>query len=579
MINTDNFLSRVRFAFPAEAAAQIEKALRYATDAHGAQRRDSGEPYIVHPVQVAEILLDLGMDADTICAALLHDTIEDTPTTREDIERNFNKTVAELVTGVTKLDKIVFKSKAQEQAENFRKMFFAMTKDIRVLIIKLADRLHNMRTLAALSWERQKAMAEETLGLYAPLASYIGLSFLKCELEDLCLKALHPFVYDNLVAEINEKRAERQNKVDRFIAEIAGLLDELGVKGEISGRQKHLYSIYRKMVEKNKSLNEIYDLTAIRVIADTVDHCYALIGKIHSVWRPIPGRIKDYIAVPKSNRYQSLHTTVMTGAGTPFEIQIRTQDMHRVAEYGIAAHWKYKEKRGAGDTDLDEKLKWLRRAADESGDLSDPEEFLRGFKIDLYGGQIFTFTPKGDVVILPKGSCPIDFAYKIHEAVGHKCAGAKVNGRIVSLDTKLATGDYVEILVNQNGKGPKRDWLNMAVTASAKAKIRAFFKREEGKAVKAPVSPIKRGGSPPDAPPKPVSTFIITAADSKGLLARVASVIGEDLKLSIKSIAAIEKSRQATITAGLEMRRGTDADVVIQKLKQIKGVKTVYIRR
>ena len=581
---TENFIAKIKFAFAGDAAEKILRALKFASEAHGGQRRESGEPYLVHPLHVADILFDLGMDADTLCAALLHDTLEDTKTKLADVEKNFGAEVAELVQGVTKLDKIVFKSKAQEQAENFRKMFFAMSRDIRVLIIKLADRLHNMRTLSALPLERQYANAEETLELYAPLASRLGLSVLKCELDDLSLKALHPVVYESLIEEIGIKGEERRARVDNFIREVNGLLSELGIKGEILGRQKHLYSIYRKMAEKNKSLNEIYDLTAVRIVVDTVDQCYALFGKIHSVWRPIPGRIKDYIAVPKSNNYQSLHTTVIAGGGAPFEVQIRTQEMHRIAEYGVAAHWKYKERRGASDTDLDERLKWLRGAADENRDATDPEEFLQGFKLDLYGGQIFTFTPKGDVVILTKGACPIDFAYKIHAEVGNKCAGAKVNGRIVSLDTKLATGDRVEILVNNNSKGPKRDWLNLCATSSAKAKIRSYLKKADEQAAAAvkTANPLKAANPRAAADPsaiKPITTFIISASDSKGLLARVTSVIGEDLKLSIKTIAAVEKSRQATITLGVDMKKGVDPDVVLKKLKQIKGVKTVYIRR
>ena len=566
-------MTKLKFYYPSDYDL-LEKAFQFAETAHKNQRRASGEPYISHPIQVADLLVDLGMDCETIAAALLHDVLEDTPVTSDAMTREFSKNITELVTGVTKLDKIKFSSREQTQAENFRKLFFAMAKDVRVIIIKLADRVHNMRTIAYLPYEKQQVIANETLDIYAPLASRLGLSYLKCELEDLSLKSLHPVVYETLSAEVNMKRAERQAQVDSLIAEIKRLIGEMGIAGEVSGRPKHFFSIYRKMITQNRSFSEIYDLTAIRVIVDTVDQCYEVLGRLHTRWRPIPGRLKDYIAMPKPNNYQSLHTTVMTPYGSPFEIQIRTVEMHRIAEFGIAAHWKYKEKREK-DTDFDSKVSWLRQTLDTQKVLAeDPGEFYKTFQIDLYNNQIFTFTPKGDVIVLPKGATPVDFAYKVHAEVGNKCVGAKINGRMLPLDTKLKTGEYVEILTNKNSKGPKRDWLNFAVSGSAKSRIRAYLRKEDEAAAKQSEAHKQKesGGT------KPRLEVIITAADGKGLLANITGAISS-LKLSIKAINAVEKGRQAVITVDIEMRKGVETDAVIKQLRQIKGIKTVFTNR
>ncbi len=473
-------LARCQLIYTKEHREVIAKVLEYATMKHDGQRRVSGEPYITHPVAVANILLDLGMDYSSICAALLHDTLEDTDATEDDIRSLFGDTITELVLGVTKLKKISFTSKEQEQAENFRRMFFAMAKDIRVLIIKLADRLHNMRTIEALSKERQFALANETLEIYARLASRLGLSYIKCEMEDLCLKVLHPDAYDSLVKEVSLKRAERQEIVDKLCTTLRDMMKEHGIVGEVSGRPKHFYSIYKKMSEKHRTFEQIYDLTAVRIIVESVEACYEVLGLIHSRWKPIPGRFKDYIAVPKPNNYQSLHTTVMTNYGTPFEIQIRTYEMHRIAEFGIAAHWKYKEhaNNSVSSDGSEDRLKWLRGVMDAQGEAADPQELYESLKVDLYEGQVFIFTPKGDVVPLPEGSTPIDFAYSVHSEIGNRCVGAKINNRIVPLETKLETGDYVEIITSNNSKGPSRDWLRVVKTTQARTKIRAWFKKE-----------------------------------------------------------------------------------------------------
>lgn len=472
----DHLHSRYIIMYPEKQVDMLNDALAYAVKMHDGQFRKSGEPYITHPIAVAGLLMDIGLDSATIAAALLHDCIEDTPATGEEITARFGSEVCMLVTAVTKLEKIVFKSKEEEQAENFRRMFFAMAKDIRVILIKLADRLHNMRTISALSPERQTAIAKETLDIYAPLASRLGLSFYKCELDDLCLKTLHPEAYERLVKDVSLKRAERQDLVNHICETLRKTLRELDIKGQVSGRPKHFYSIYKKMVEQNKTFDQIYDLTAVRVIVESVRDCYEVLGVIHTMWKPIPGRFKDYIAVPKPNNYQSLHTTVMTTYGAPFEIQIRTFEMHKIAEYGIAAHWKYKENRTV-DSDLDEKLEWLRGVMEsEKEQTADPEEFYESLKLDLYSGQVFVFTPRGDVIALPEGSTPIDFAYTVHSEVGNKCVGAKINNKIVPLETKLQTGDYVDIITSANSKGPSRDWLRFVKTSAAKSKIRAFFK-------------------------------------------------------------------------------------------------------
>ena len=452
-------------------------AYDFARDAHRNQKRASGEPYFIHPCAVAEILVDLGLDADTVAGALLHDVIEDTPVTEEDVRREFGESVLTLVSGVTKLDKIVFKSQEEEEAENFRKIFIAMAKDIRVIIIKLADRLHNMRSLNFLSKERQQKMARETLDIYAPIAGRLGISQIKCELEDLCLKYLDPAAFEYLVENIHQKLEERNRFVDFVVEEINGILEESNIHGEVFGRPKHFYSIYKKMKDKHKTLDQIYDLTAVRVIVGTVDECYEVFGKIHKKWKPVPGRIKDYIATPKPNLYQSLHTTVVTNFGQPFEIQIRTEEMHRTAEYGIAAHWKYKENRSE-ETSLDQRIAWIREVMELQGGLKDSKEFMDTVKGELYSTELLVFTPQSKVISLPAGATPVDFAYAIHSEVGNRCTGAKVNGKIVPLNTKLETGDVVEIITSPNSKGPSRDWLKFIKSSSARAKIKSFYKKE-----------------------------------------------------------------------------------------------------
>lgn len=454
----------------------LVKAYYYAEKAHENQKRASGEPYFIHPVAVADILIDLGLDAPTIAAALLHDVIEDTPATDEDIRREFGEEVLTLVSGVTKLEKIVFKSHEEEEAENFRKIFIAMAKDIRVIIIKLADRLHNMRSLNFLSKERQQRMAKETLEIYCPIAGRLGISRMKCELDDLCLKYLDPEAFEFLVVNINQKLEERNNFVSRVVSELQQMLAECNIQGEVFGRPKHFYSIYKKMKEKGKTLEQIYDLTAVRIIVSTVSECYEILGKIHERWKPIPGRIKDYIATPKANNYQSLHTTVVAGFGQPFEIQIRTEEMHRTAEYGIAAHWKYKE-HVEGEMSIDQRLSWIREAMEWQGAVKDSQEFLDALKTDLYNDQLLVFTPQGKVITLPLSATPVDFAYAIHSAVGNKCTGAKVNGKIVPLSSTLETGDVVEIITSPSSKGPSRDWLKFVKSSSAKAKIKQFFRK------------------------------------------------------------------------------------------------------
>ncbi len=455
----------------------LVRAYHYAEQAHAGQKRASGEAYFIHPCAVAQILIELGLDAATVAAAFLHDVIEDTPVTEEDIRANFGEEVLELVSGVTKLDKIVFKSREEEEAEDFGKVLVAMAKDIRVIIIKLADRLHNMRSLNFLSKERQVKMAQETLDIYTPLAGRLGISQIKCELEDLCLKYLEPEAYEFLVENIHQKLYERHNFVDFVVKEIKNILDESKIEGEVFGRPKHFYSIYKKMKTQNKSLDQIYDLTAVRVIVGTVDECYEVFGKIHKRWKPIPGRIKDYIATPKANMYQSLHTTVVTNFGQPFEIQIRTFEMHRTAEFGIAAHWKYKEKKSE-ESAFTERLSWIREVLDWEGGLKDSKDFMQSLKTELYSNELLVFTPKGKVISLPKDATPIDFAYAIHSEIGNRCVGARVNSKIVPLNSTLQTGDVVEIITSSNSKGPSWDWLKIVKSSSARAKIKQFFKRE-----------------------------------------------------------------------------------------------------
>lgn len=453
----------------------LDKAYTWAKKAHENQLRESGDSFIVHPLGVASILVDLEMDVDTLSAAILHDVVEDSEVTLEEIKKEFGQGIALLVDGVTKLTRIEFKSKEEQQAESFRKMFMAMAQDIRVIIIKLADRLHNMRTLNFSAPEKQKRMAKETIEIYAPLAHRMGIFKIKWELEDLAFRFLQTDEYYSLAQQIAQKREERENFINEIIKELKEKTLAADINADIDGRPKHLYSIYQKMNTKGKALNEIYDLTAVRIIVDSVKECYGVLGIIHSLWKPIPGRFKDYIAMPKPNMYQSLHTTVLCPKGNPLEIQIRTWEMHKTAEYGVAAHWQYK---GQGKTDkhLDQKRSWFRQFMEWQKEL-DTHEYMESLKIDLFNEEVFVFTPRGDVIDLPYGAVPLDFAYRIHTDVGHRFGGAKVNGSIVQLNYALKTGDIIEIMTKPN-KAPSRDWLKIVKTSHAKSKIRAWFKKE-----------------------------------------------------------------------------------------------------
>lgn len=474
----DELLQKLKKNFSEAEFQELKAAYDFSAAAHEGQKRQTGEPYFIHPCAVVNILVDLGFDdVSTLVAAFLHDVLEDTPVTSDELEQKFGKEVLELVEGVTKLDKIKFVSAEDEQAENLRKMFFAMAKDYRVIIIKLADRLHNMRTLDALKPEKQIKIATQSLKIYAPLAGRLGLSFVKCELEDLAMRYLYPDDYYELVEFIKTKSKERQQFIEKICDELKAKLQELGIEGEVNGRQKHLYGIYKKMLKQGKNIEQIYDISAVRVIVNEVQDCYTVLGAIHTMWMPLPGRFKDYIAMPKPNGYQSLHTTVITKFKETFEIQIRTYEMHRVAEYGIAAHWKYKEGK-TGATKIDDQINWLREVMDTQRESSDSHEFLENIEGNVFTDEVYVFTPKGKVLNLPVGSTTVDFAYAIHSAVGNKCIGAKVNGKIVPLNTVLNTGDIVEILTTNSGKGPSRDWIKFVKTASARTKIRQYFKKE-----------------------------------------------------------------------------------------------------
>ena len=482
----DELIASVKKYHPSTDISMIEKAYKIAYEAHEGQKRKSGEPYIIHPLCVAIILADLELDKETIVAGLLHDVVEDTVMTTEEITKEFGAEVALLVDGVTKLGQLSYSAdKVEVQAENLRKMFLAMAKDIRVILIKLADRLHNMRTLKYMKPEKQKEKARETMDIYAPLAQRLGISKIKVELDDLSLKYLEPEVYYDLVEKIALRKTERQKFVDGIVAEVRAHIEKAGIKAQIDGRVKHFFSIYKKMVNQDKTLDQIYDLFAVRIIVDTVKDCYAALGVIHEMYKPIPGRFKDYIAMPKPNMYQSLHTTLIGPGGRPFEIQIRTFEMHRTAEYGIAAHWKYKEASNNGGTvnvskQEEEKLSWLRQILEWQKDMSDGKEFMSLLKsdLDLFAESVYCFTPAGDVKNLPNGSTPIDFAYSIHSAVGNKMIGARANGKLVNIDYVIQNGDRIEIITSQNSKGPSRDWLKIVKSAQAKNKINQWFRNE-----------------------------------------------------------------------------------------------------
>ena len=480
-ITIDDIINAVKSYNPNANFDLINKAYEVASKAHADQKRASGEKYIIHPLHVAMILTELHIDDVTIAAALLHDVVEDTTYTLDKMKELFGDEVAMLIDGVTKLSRMKYKSKEDQQLETYRKMFLAMAKDIRVIMIKLADRLHNMRTLKYMREEKQKRIDKETLEVYAPLANRLGISNIKWELEDLCLRYLEPETYYDLVDKVQQKREERQGFIDAAVAKIQGELDKIHLEGEIKGRAKHFYSIYRKMKNSHKDISDIFDLLAVRVLVKTIPDCYTVLGIIHAMWKPLPGRFKDYIAVPKPNGYQSLHTTVLTNKGIPLEIQIRTFTMHAVAEYGIAAHWKYKEagnKSIGASSDYDKNLSWLRQMITLQDEFSDPREYFEALKIDIFSDEVFVYTPRGDVINLPKGSNPIDYAYTIHTDIGNHCVGAKVNGKIVPLEYKLQNVDIVSVITNKQNNGPSPDWLNIVVSSQTRTKIRQWFKKQ-----------------------------------------------------------------------------------------------------
>jgi len=478
-IKFESLIDKIKSYNPEADIDIIWRAYAFSQDAHRSQKRYSGQPYLSHPLEVVDILIDLNMDVITIVAGLLHDVVEDTHVNLEEIRNEFGEEVAMLVNGVTKLSKISFKTKEERQAENFRKMFLAIAEDIRVIIIKLADRLNNMRTLRYMPAPKRLIKAKETLDIYVPIANRLGLYRIKWELEDYSLLNLAPRQYNDLAAKVAKSRAEREKYIEFIKNRIAEELQKFGIKATIQGRPKNIYSIYKKMEEQDKDFFQIYDLMAIRIICDSIKDCYAALGLLHSIWKPMPGRFKDYIAMPKSNMYQSLHTTVISAEGEPLEVQIRTVEMHRTSEYGIAAHWKYKEKGDAlKDKKFEERLTWLRQILEWQKELKDPLEFMENLKIDLLQYEVYTFSPKGDVKILPLGSTPVDFAYAIHTEIGHRCVGAKVNNKIVPLDRRLKSGDIVEILTSKTSSGPSKDWMNFVKTSGAKTRIKSWFRKE-----------------------------------------------------------------------------------------------------
>ncbi|MEF9991009.1 MAG: bifunctional (p)ppGpp synthetase/guanosine-3',5'-bis(diphosphate) 3'-pyrophosphohydrolase [Romboutsia sp.] len=472
-------INKIKNYAPNTDVSIIGRAYNFAKCAHEGQYRKSGELYFIHPLAVANLLADMELDIETISAGLLHDVVEDTEYTYENIQKEFGTEIADLVDGVTKLGQIKYQSKEETQAENLRKMFLAMAKDIRVILIKLADRLHNMRTLKYMSPEKARSKAKETLEIYGGIAHRLGISTIKWELEDLALRYIDSEGYYDLVNKVSMKRSQREAYIEKIVSLLIAKFKEVEIPCEVYGRPKHFYSIYSKMHDKHKNFDEIFDLTAIRIIVDTVKDCYAVLGMVHTLWTPIPGRFKDYIAMPKPNLYQSLHTTVIGPDGEPVEIQIRTTEMHKIAEYGIAAHWKYKEgNTNVKKANVEEKLQWLRQMMEWEKDLKDPREFMDALKDDVFNSQVYVFTPKGDVVELPAGSTPIDFAYRVHTNVGNKCVGAKIDGRIVPIDYKLQNGTIVEVLTSANSPGPSRDWLNIVKTPNAKSRIRQWFRKE-----------------------------------------------------------------------------------------------------
>ena len=483
IVTIEDFFEQVKGYLNEAQIDYVRKAYILAADAHKEQRRKSGEPYIIHPIGVASILAGLQMDEYTLAAAFLHDVVEDTEYTYDDIRNIFGGVVANLVDGVTKLGKIAYISKEDRQIENYRKMFLAMARDIRVVLIKLADRLHNMRTMKYMPAHKQQSISRETLEIYAPLAHRLGIHTIKWELEDLAFRYMEPDIYYTLVEQVKTKRREREAMIFEAMDEMRDSLEKANIKCEIQGRPKNFYSIHKKMLRDHKELNEIYDLLAIRVLVDSVKDCYGTLGIVHSMWRPIPGRFKDYVAVPKSNMYQSLHTTVLSAGGQPLEIQIRTFEMHRISEYGIAAHWRYKESGGSkpatgSDKGFDAKLSWVRQLLEWHQDMNDSNDFVNAVKMDIFADEVFVFTPRGDVIDLPVGCCPIDFAYRIHTDVGNRCVGAKVNGRIVPLDFKLSNGDIVEVITSKQANGPSRDWINIVGASDTRNKIKGWFKKE-----------------------------------------------------------------------------------------------------